>query len=1288
MPRSGAVTPRSALPLASRGVAGGTRTGALTPPLVAPSATTASVSPLTSPSARSASPSDNENTAERVRSSASAKPPSPPSDERRADSVSVSVSTVDVGESADPAPSEHGSTVLRRVTPTVRAAAGAAVTPRGTSTAAALRARLVAVSSPSTPRTSTGNVTVPALTSALAPAAATAAAGDTSSANELKELRQALKDKDRELAKLGREVEKANQAGDKALKKAEDLQGKLDAEKAALVSHKKDAQVQRQELQKELRQAQTASRAAEQAQEKLQQELEKHKEKLAAAVAAAKSAAAAPGSSRVSSASTTPVMTPRSRGPTSAIDPTLLQAKLGTAERENKSLKARIHELEEQATSEATNAEAKVRQATEDAEMRHRQALEVLREQVTDRDAHLHEYECAIKALEAKNAELDAAARAAAAHQSSGQATATGASTQVALTQTSSEASPLSSSLRSPRQVVTFELSAKEATAQLQQELEAARAEVAAYKRMHEHAERRIEQLEAKLSAAEERVDAADEEAQRLRNARASSQSSSEDSTAVMLLKEMVRTLKERLASVTDECNERMQQVQERGEESATLQAALEQAEEERVAQTRQIHDLQSRAADAAEMVKVGHTRLVATQRELENTKATLASATERLETQDGTIQELQRRLASTEQRVAAMEAEEAAMESQHTASSSAAADAAQQQVDHYRKRVRQLSKKVADTERELQVLGEEYTQACAERDAALAELRSGPSDAAGATREGLASPANAQRRGSVSRSLSDALQSAHRAASAVAFKTGHGTPSRTVAAVASARSRLDSDADGVEAPPLAHDGLESDMVSLCSKAPAVEQADKSTGAWSSADRTGRQQGKSSGVDSVASLYLPVVYDNAATREVLMQSGVLRPPTTDAPARARSPQATHALNAHFFDPTTTWAVPQQGMPPPPHELHERPGNRGAPSQQLVQDFLRGRSRSIQTSQLSPSQQRDRRGAPSPVQGLSPRSAAPSVSLSGFPLSHCDVSASRLAAAFSELPAPPLFTREMLLGDVVGETARRAGTPGSGFAAAHPPGVELQFSTTAGRLLVSKRGRRLERPVFPVSGSAGNGQQDEVRCAALASMSHAIYASHMSAAGLFHLKSTFQFTVRVVRSGAGDGTGDLLVGFADRYVPMESFGSKCNAVRYSGCYYLSLRSGSLYSARQGICGDCYDGWLAAAPAAAERRWRVAAQMETGALGLSLEDAELTASGVSTYGTSADASARRRPECVARSGDEVTCTLQMEERSISYTWNGVECGVAFTTVSMSPSLYPCVELNASGAIVELL
>lgn len=1208
------------------------------------------------------------------------------------------------------------------------AGAGAAVlaAPRGASMASRveeIRARMASSRLPSTttttttaasssnvtPRSSVGSaVPVRVVTAAHTTAKDTCgdAAGTTTSnsaADTVKELQQAVKEKEKTIAQLTREHAKTTQQLEKATAKAAEVQGKWEAEKLAHVADKKESMAQRLEAQKEVRQAQSTARGAQVAQEKLQKEVDKLKEKLAITGTAAAAAA-----SRATSAATTPMTTPRGAPLQVSASPSVdtaevaeLRGKLTRLERDNAALLESAAALKEkseevvEAAVHAAKAEAAVVLQSAQAEVeRLGQELRRLTDTVAERDATLEAKEAEIDQLRQQQqrtvskadrikqtrtdattntAELDVATRAATPSSSKPRPE---PEAPPATSQQPQQQQP-SSPPRTPRQVVTFSLSAKEATAQLQEELTAAQCQVSAYKRMQEHADRRIEQLEAELTAMQQRARDAVEALQRRvkeeREHKANNASSTSDATAL-------EATRKELAKVRADYSVLKQQVEEQGQEAVTLQSALEEAEDERDVYERQLRDLQQqhrRVEGAAGTVKAEMAAQVAALEEkLRHVAQELATAHDTSKDVEAKWEEavaegeaLQRRCADLEKEAASATTEAA----QRTAVVSL-----NRQIEHYKKKSKLLTTKLSEAERELQVLGEDYTRVCGERDAAVMRYRTqGATGPALPLQETAMQQQQEQQQESdgvlladtslhsdgvavhddVSRDLTDALLSANRAASARKLLRGdEGVFTNALAEEQQARERL-----------------AKEVTALQSKVAAMSQFASPI----------MHSLISDSVESIPSVY----HEEVAPTQ--------RACTSDAPARARSPQTTHALDLRFFDPTTASeaavvsAAASNTSRTARRGHHEQVNGLSAPSCSASQSLAATATASV----VSPGRFQAR-----PTSSLSPRrfvarggGSGPSGIASAYTMER----EAALDALYSEQPLPPVYTPQR-----EAPTATNTTSAGGGAVAAGGRPFDLLFSSTAGRLLVSKRGRQLHRPHLPArslprSSTDGAGEEEgdaeaSCCCAALASLSHTLFSARMAAEGLYHVKHTYRFVLRVLTDCEA---GDILVGFADRHVPLESFGDRGNALRYRGCYYVGLRGGRLYAPSQGVCGEAYVGWAAAAREAAARRWR---HRE----GVALHSCTGGAEGEAFYPISASppSSASLSPsgrrggavpaECVVRAGDEVACTLRLDDRSMRVEWNGVDCGVAFTGVSLNASLYPCVEVNCGGGTVELL
>ncbi|KAK7201569.1 hypothetical protein NESM_000221300 [Novymonas esmeraldas] len=1185
-----------------------------------------SVSPLTSPSAPSVSSADEEEEA-----------------------AATGAGDAHVDEDRLP----HPTPAPARVAPRSAASPGSS-----SAMVAALRARLVAASSrPCTPRSSTGGASACSATpvSVATRTAATAANTDVAAAAaaEVKELRQALKDKERELDKAVREAGKSGQAAEKTQLKSAELQSRLEAEKAAFAEHKREAQAQRLALQKELRVAQSASRAAEQAQERLQRELEKQREKLTA-----------------SSAAGTPLTTPRQAPLSASPLDAVLKAKVASLEMENASLKGVLQQLEDRAAAAAAEAA----HAASVAEDRLSASVAATTKEVADLQENLARARREVAVCEATIGEqreqltalADESARQAQEQampsRSDAAVDATAAPPSTIEGATSGSVARQDSPPVSPRQVVTADLTAVEEEAVLlRQDLAAALSEAAAYKRMHEDAECRIAHLEEELRDAHQRY--ADTEM---------------ESRVPLLAQECVddarstgaaAALQGRLAAVAEECGELRQRARDRSEEAATLQQALQEVEGERDAQVRQIVDLQARAAHA-EAEAFSATAALAEQ------SAALQAARDAAQGHSNIVDTLRHALSEQQERGQQLQEAQRTSLAEATEQAAEAAAASRKTVEHYKKKARHLAKQLAEAERELAVLGEECARLRSKEDELCTALVEGPAHPPPRACE-VASPVHTTRvrADSVSRDLSDALLSAHRH---VAL---------TTAAVSSAAGAAAAAAAAVSVGLPVREPPDMDALSLYSRVSAIEHADRASVSMAEGGTAAYIASAAPAADTEPSPSSP----SAAHRrdaglcggrgdgDQSQQRATAAPlgrGTSAAPARARSPLATHALDTRFFDPTIYCTSGEGPLRSVAEEVSSGAGSHlVSPSRQRHRHSQRGVSQSDHASRHSPGA-RGRTETQLPSHADTPRSLPLSWTAAAAEVGAA-TSVAALAQSFLELPAPSLYYHS---GSALGSSDHVEARVGA----------DVQFSNTAGRLLVSKRGRRVHRPVC--AGSATETSHGDMCCAAMGSMSHTMYASHMSAKGLYHLQHVFCMVVRVLVDC--DGDGDILVGFADRYVPMESFGAKANAHRYHGCLYLSLRSGSLFSPAQDVSDGVYDGWAAAAGEAAERRSEGRTQQrrrgaEATAPNTCAADMPDSGSAVSPVKCSpSERTCQWRRQYAARAGDEILCTLRTDERTICYSWNGVDCGVAFRGVPLSPSLYPCVEVNVSGGAVELL
>ncbi|KEG06161.1 hypothetical protein DQ04_15571000 [Trypanosoma grayi] len=240
--------------------------------------------------------------------------------------------------------------------------------------------------------------------------------------------------------------------------------------------------------------------------------------------------------------------------------------------------------------------------------------------------------------------------------------------------------------------------------------------------------------------------------------------------------------------------------------------------------------------------------------------------------------------------------------------------------------------------------------------------------------------------------------------------------------------------------------------------------------------------------------------------------------------------------------------------------------------------------------------------------------------------------SRIAALASPFPRPPRAEDDAAEAEaaVDGSPARRLYANGGSSGNAT---LRHTFGFTGGRLEVSHGGTRLQRLLLP-------GVVDLMACSALGALDHRTFldaqqgtASPPSSSSSLS-SSCFAFTVRVGMHCEG-----VLVGFADRYLPLEGFGPAQNSLRYTSCYYLHLGRGTLYCPAQGIVDAPYRAFQRAGASAA-----------------------------------------------VRVGEEVTCTLNTASQVIRYSRNGVDCGVAFERVSLTRALFPAFEVNSRGCTIE--
>ncbi|EAN93292.1 hypothetical protein C3747_141g28 [Trypanosoma cruzi] len=214
-----------------------------------------------------------------------------------------------------------------------------------------------------------------------------------------------------------------------------------------------------------------------------------------------------------------------------------------------------------------------------------------------------------------------------------------------------------------------------------------------------------------------------------------------------------------------------------------------------------------------------------------------------------------------------------------------------------------------------------------------------------------------------------------------------------------------------------------------------------------------------------------------------------------------------------------------------------------------------------------------------------------------------------------------------------------------------PNPRHTFGFTGGRLQVSNNGTRLQRLLLP-------GVLDTMTVSALGALDHrTILTAQQSAA-----PSCFEYTIRVCMHCDG-----LLVGFADRYLPLEGFGPAQNSLRYTNCYYLHLGRGTLFCPAQGMVDVPYRAFQRAVPGITTNE--------------PLSHCNNNNDGATTNTTNNNAAA-------VRIGEEISCSLDTVTQTIRFRRDDVDCGVAFERVSLNRSLFPAFEVNSRGCTIEFV
>ncbi|KAG8341419.1 hypothetical protein TRVL_07752 [Trypanosoma vivax] len=185
-----------------------------------------------------------------------------------------------------------------------------------------------------------------------------------------------------------------------------------------------------------------------------------------------------------------------------------------------------------------------------------------------------------------------------------------------------------------------------------------------------------------------------------------------------------------------------------------------------------------------------------------------------------------------------------------------------------------------------------------------------------------------------------------------------------------------------------------------------------------------------------------------------------------------------------------------------------------------------------------------------------------------------------------------------------------------------------FAITGGRIGVSECRTRLWRLSLPHI-------VDSLSCSALGSLDHRDFlaAHRYSTSRSPAPPPCFSFVVRV-----GANCDDVLIGFADRQLPLEVFNPALNSFSYTNCYFLHLGRGTLYCPLYGLIDASYPTFSSRGP--------------------------------------------------VQAGEEISCVLDTESRTVRFLRGDVDCGLAFEHVSLAQPLVPAFELNSRGCELELL
>lgn len=1093
------------------------------------------------------------------------------------------------------------------------------------------------------------------------------------------------------MAQLTREKEQLEKALAKANAKTETVQAKLDAEKVAHAETKATASTKQSELSKENRQLVKDVKDAKQREEKLQKELDK----TSAAMDKLKEQAAA------TSAQPTP-RTPRTGAAAGAssgdADVAALQKQLAALEKEKQKLQEALDKAKQQA-QEATQQRKEELKSHQTATKEKEKAVKAAE---ADLQKLAKEVERLGKVVEGKDKEIERLHAAAI----------MGSST------TSSAAQPavVSPVVRSPRSArVAFELPLDETSKQLQIELNEAQQKLAQVERERAAAAGKITTLQKQLREGEEKTRKVEEEC---RVTRAKLEEAERDAVAQSdahhaQVRQMQATLHESEVQLTALRNE-----------ITSLKASLADQEQKAVAEV----DIEASLGTLRTRITLLEKDLHATQEEAVSAHKSLLTTQEALCLAEDMRNGLNEKLHNTslELRAARQEAQEAATRAQRAEEEvqqlnmllQAKAEDEQENGSAQEGKLREMEERVArlqdaldcaeeekeklmhSVSRRSDSLAQQLTEIQEERDAALCELTEQAErqhqQLLAAQQELQATKSEVQRRETEIASLSvdlrtakERLESTRRqledALASLKSNKSYETRYRDLERA----SREHSTASEATADALQRENAQLRKANEALRQQLDQPVGGRTGATVDRDLSSALDGAAHAPVSVPAMKAEL----AAEREIRRR---LEAELSTARARGSGADDRDGADVHGLSPTAASA--KRNLRPPSRtsgvdasEYTSREQRKGVSPQQRHYDHHhhshhepepeltttpRQHHHAHRARALRSPHRLDRRGE-GHVSAAGPRSSS---------LAHRHGSRSPAPEEVYVDPHSQSLSCSAMRMSSVSFNATRSESPRyrlapSVFCPSSPR--DLVFASTAGRLLLSHHGRRLQRLLFqpgsPTSmanaASTASSSDAVVSASALGSLSHTIYTARAEAAASAGYdagdRNLFRYTVRL-----GPQCEDVLVGFADRSVPLEGYGEVRASLRYPGCYYLHLGEGSLYSPGQGIRGVLYRGWSQAAPQAAGNRDQTMA-----ADGEAAEYSLQRGSHTSHEGTQTGLVA-------TAPWDEVSCVLNLRKRTISFEWNGVDCGVAFSGVNVTRSLYPSVQFDAGGGSVEIV